>query len=150
MDLSAEPQSAQTKTWQAWEQAAWWLHANDCCRRHRFGPRSRKTPRATEQLSSRATATKARVPRALLLLLSPLSRVRLRATPQTAARQAPPSPPSWWFCRQGHWRGLPLPSPLGPVLHNTKPTQHNSRATLALHSQRQARAATPPSTQKYV
>ena len=37
-----------------------------------------------------------------------LSRVRLIATPWTAAYQAPPS---MGFSRQEHWSGLPLPSP---------------------------------------
>ena len=37
-----------------------------------------------------------------------LSRVRLLATPQTAAYQAPPS---MGFSRQEYWSGLPLPSP---------------------------------------
>ena len=37
------------------------------------------------------------------------SRVRLCATPQTAARQAPPS---LGFSRQEHWSGLPFPSPV--------------------------------------
>ena len=45
----------------------------------------------------------------LLLLLSRFSRVRLCATPQTAAHQAPPS---LGFSRQEHWSGLPFPSPL--------------------------------------
>ena len=45
----------------------------------------------------------------LLLLLSRFSRVRLCATPQTAARQAPPS---LGFSRQEHWSGLPFPSPM--------------------------------------
>ena len=45
----------------------------------------------------------------LLLLLLLLSRVRLCATPQTAAHQAPPS---LGFSRQEHWSGLPLPSPM--------------------------------------
>ena len=45
----------------------------------------------------------------LLLLLSRFSRVRLCATPETAARQAPPS---LGFSRQEHWSGLPLPSPM--------------------------------------
>ena len=44
---------------------------------------------------------------ALLLLLSRFSRVRLCATPQTAAHQAPPS---LGFSRQEHWSGLPFPS----------------------------------------
>ena len=44
-----------------------------------------------------------------LLLLSRLSRVRLCATPQTAAHQAPPS---LGFSRQEHWSGLPFPSPM--------------------------------------
>ena len=45
----------------------------------------------------------------LLLLLSPLSRVRLCATPQMAAHHAPPS---LGFSRQEHWSGLPFPSPM--------------------------------------
>ena len=43
----------------------------------------------------------------LLLLLSRLSRVRLCATPYTAAYQAPLS---LGFSRQEHWSGLPFPS----------------------------------------
>ena len=45
----------------------------------------------------------------MLLLLSHFSRVRLCATPQTAAHQAPPS---LGFSRQEHWSGLLLPSPM--------------------------------------
>ena len=45
----------------------------------------------------------------LLLLLSCFSRVRFCATPQTAAKQAPPS---LGFSRQEHWSGLPFPSPV--------------------------------------
>ena len=45
----------------------------------------------------------------LLLLLSRFSRVRLCATPWTAAHQAPPS---LGFSRQEHWSGLPFPSPV--------------------------------------
>ena len=48
-------------------------------------------------------------PQLLLLLLSRFSRVRLCATPQTAAHQAPPS---LGFSRQEHWSGLPFPSPM--------------------------------------
>ena len=43
------------------------------------------------------------------LLLSHYSRVQLCATPQTEARQAPPS---LGFSRQEHWSGLPFPSPM--------------------------------------
>ena len=43
----------------------------------------------------------------LLLLLSHFSRVRLCATPETAAHRAPPS---LGFSRQEHWSGLPFPS----------------------------------------
>ena len=46
---------------------------------------------------------------ALLLLLSHFSRVRLCATPETAAHQAPPS---LGFSRQEHWSGAPFPSPV--------------------------------------
>ena len=49
----------------------------------------------------------------LLLLLSHLSCVRLCATPETAAHQAPPS---LGFSRQEHWSGLPFPSPLDSTL----------------------------------
>ena len=45
----------------------------------------------------------------LLLLLSHFSCVRLCATPQTAAHQAPPS---LGFSRQEHWSVLPFPSPM--------------------------------------
>ena len=45
----------------------------------------------------------------LLLLLSRCSRVRLCATPETAARQAPLS---LGFSRQERWSGLPFPSPM--------------------------------------
>ena len=45
----------------------------------------------------------------LLLLLSCFSCVRLCATPQTAAHQAPLS---LGFSRQEHWSGLPFPSPV--------------------------------------
>ena len=45
----------------------------------------------------------------MLLLLSRFSPVRLCATPQMAAHQAPPS---LGFSRQEHWSGVPLPSQL--------------------------------------
>ena len=45
----------------------------------------------------------------LLLLLSRFSRVRLCATPETAAHQAPPS---LGVSRQEHWSGLPFSSPM--------------------------------------
>ena len=44
----------------------------------------------------------------MLLLLSRFSRVRLCATPETAAHWAPLS---LGFSRQEHWSGLPFPSP---------------------------------------
>ena len=46
---------------------------------------------------------------ALLLLLTHFSCVRLCATPETAAHQAPPS---LGFSRQEHWSGLPFPPPM--------------------------------------
>ena len=45
----------------------------------------------------------------LLLLLSRFSRVRLCATSETAAHQAPLS---LGFSREEHWSGLPFPSPM--------------------------------------
>ena len=63
----------------------------------------------------------------LLLLLSRLSRVRLCATPQTAAHQAPPS---MGFSRQEYWSGVPLPSP-----HAMRCSQKFSSAQLLSHVQ---------------
>ena len=60
-----------------------------------FSPGSQSQPKATEKW--------------LLMLLSRCSRIRLCATPQTAAHQAPPS---LGFSRQEHWSGLPFPSPM--------------------------------------
>ena len=48
----------------------------------------------------------------LLLLLRCFSRVRLCATPELAAHQAPPS---LGFSRQEHWSGLPFLSPMMKV-----------------------------------
>ena len=45
----------------------------------------------------------------ILLLLSPFSRVRLCATLETAAHQAPPP---LRFSTQEYWSGVPLPSPI--------------------------------------
>ena len=45
----------------------------------------------------------------MALLLSRFSRVRLCATPEMAAHQAPPS---LGFSRQEHWSGLAFPSPM--------------------------------------
>ena len=42
-------------------------------------------------------------------MLSHFGRVRLCATPETAAHQAPLS---LGFSRQEHWSGLPFPSPM--------------------------------------
>ena len=52
----------------------------------------------------------------LLLLLSRFSRVRLFATPWTAAYQGPPS---MGFSRQEYWSGLPLPTPVYVVTHHS-------------------------------
>ena len=45
----------------------------------------------------------------LLLLLSRFSHVRLCATPEMTAHQAPPF---LGFSRQEHWSGLPFPPPV--------------------------------------
>ena len=74
----------------------------------------------------------------LLLLLSRFSCVRLCATPETAAHQAPPS---LGFSRQKHWSGLPFPSPVhksekwkwsrSVVSDSSRP--HGLRPTRVLH-----------------
>ena len=62
-----------------------------------------------EELVTIACLLPEKEPHEMLLLLSRFSRVRLCATPQTAAHQAPPS---LGFSRQEHWSGLPFPSPV--------------------------------------
>ena len=56
----------------------------------------------------------------LLLLLSRVSHVRLCATPETAAHQAPLS---LGFSRQEHWSGLPFPSPMHEVKSESEVAQ---------------------------
>ena len=56
----------------------------------------------------------------VLLLLSRFSRVRLCVTPQTEARQAPPS---LGFSRQEHWSGLPFPFPMHERKSESEVTQ---------------------------
>ena len=61
-----------------------------------------------------------------LLLLSYVSRVRLCATPETAAHQAPLS---LGFSGQEYWSGLPLPSRENrpeQISNNTSATPTNS------------------------
>jgi len=67
------------------------------------------------------------LPTLLLLLLSHFSRVRLLATPWTAAYQAPLS---MGFSRQEYWSEVPLPSPFAYLTALLK----SSRRKLA-HSQ---------------
>ena len=67
--------------------------------------------------------------RMLLLLLSHFSRVRLCATAQAAAHQAPPS---LGFCRQEHWIGLPFSSPIvriNKIIHNSMYSLYNEYPT---------------------
>ena len=61
----------------------------------------------------------------LLLLLSHFSCVRLCATPQTAAHQAPPS---MGFSREEYWSGLPFPSPM----HERKSESEVAQSCLTL------------------
>ena len=67
----------------------------------------RRNQRFLSELDVRAKTQPCRV--LLLLLLSHFSHVRLCATPEMAAHQAPPS---LGFSRQEHWSGLPFPSPM--------------------------------------
>ena len=92
--------------------------ARDSVRRPaRALPRAATTRRVPQPLQNSPTVSKEHpCPRnqviplllLLLLLLSHFSRVRLCATPETIAHQAPPS---LGFSRQEHWSGLPFPSP---------------------------------------
>ena len=60
----------------------------------------------------------------MLLLLSHFSHVRLCATPEMAAHQAPPS---LGFSRQEHWSGLPFPSPNRMLLSHKKEWNNATR-----------------------
>ena len=62
----------------------------------------------------------------LLLLLSRFSRVKLCATPQTAAHQAPLS---LGFFQQEHWSGLPFPSPV----HESEKSKWSRSVISSLH-----------------
>ena len=64
---------------------------------------------ARPHTEGRLTLNPLLLPARLLLLLSHFRRVRLCATPQMAAHQAPLS---LGFSRQEHWSGLPFPSPV--------------------------------------
>ena len=90
----------------------------------------------------------------LLLLLSRFSRVRLCATPETTAHQAPPS---LGFSRQEHWSGLSLSSPMheseSEVTQSSPTPSHHMDCSLpgpSIHGIFQARdlewgaIATPP------
>ena len=81
------------------------------CARGEEGRRAQRlvTIRACELVVSTLSPLEATGWLLLLLLLSQFSRVRVCATPWTAAHQAPPS---LGFSRQEHWSGLPFPSPM--------------------------------------
>ena len=68
-----------------------------------------------------------------------LSRVRLLATPWTAAHEAPPS---MGFARQEYWSGVPLPS-LNPLLKLTKSSPDPQAYTLSMVF-KTLKAALPP------
>ena len=74
---------------------------------HTLGEEGRGRPRVRRRAVKRQLSHLYRI--VLCLLLSHFSRVRLCATPQTTAHQAPPS---LGFSRQEHWSGLPFPSPM--------------------------------------
>ena len=80
-------------------------------KRHEFDPRVGKIPwRRAWQPIPVFLPGEPQGPRSmLLLLLSLFSCVRLCATPEMAAHQAPLS---LGFSRQEHWSGLPFPSPM--------------------------------------
>ena len=63
----------------------------------------------------------------LLLLRSRFSRVRLCATPEPAAHQAPPSR---GFCRQEHWSGVPCPSPVRGVERESGAARYEHRSAV--------------------
>ena len=74
----------------------------------------------------------------LLLLLSCFSRVRLCATPQTAAHQAPLS---LGFSRQEYWSGLPFPS----LMHKSEVTVKSLSRVRLLATPWTAAYQAPPS-----
>ena len=82
-----------------------WTHSHP----HSTKGTSLPTPLGSKQSRELVACSLSSLLQQLLLLLSRFSSVRLCATPQTAAHQAPPS---LGFFRQEHWSGLPFPSPM--------------------------------------
>ena len=74
---------------------------------------------------------------AVILLLSHFSRVRLCATPQTAAHQAPLS---LGFSRQEYWSGLPF-----PPMHKVKSESEVAQSYLTLSDPMDCSPQAPPS-----
>ena len=74
----------------------------------------------------------------LLLLLSRFSRVRLCATPEMAAHQAPPS---LGFSKQEHWSGLPFQNP-NHYQHDTPGTTGRSGHLLPCRQGEQSHCVT--------
>ena len=64
-----------------------------------------------------------------------LSRVRLLATPWTAAHQAPPS---MGFSRQEYWSGVPLPSPIYKINNKDFLSSTGNLASLVAQSVRES------------
>ena len=62
-----------------------------------------------------------------------LSRVRLLATPWTAAHQAPPS---MGFSRQEYWSGVPLPSPMVCVTNYNFKRQTKTQGNIDIGAKR--------------
>ena len=73
----------------------------------------------------------------LLLLLSCFSRVRLCATPEMAAHQAPPS---LGFSRQKLWSGLPFPYPM----HDSESEREVAQSCLTLSDPMDCSPPGPP------
>ena len=88
---------------------------------------------ARRRLSSSSTRSWQAPAVRALLLLSRFGRVRLCATPQTAAHQAPPCV---GFSGQEHWRGLPCE---GPKLLYPDETQRWKQLCLDIGSRRTCR-----------
>ena len=65
-----------------------------------------------------------------------LSRVRLCATPWTAAYQAPPS---MEFSRQEYWSGVPLPSPCMLMFLHINPNHSSIASSASIPALRQGR-----------
>ena len=105
---------------------------SDSVRPHRWQPT--RLPRPWDSLGKNSGVGCHFLLQCVKVKVKLLSRVRLLATPWTAAYQAPPS---MGFSRQEYWSGVPLPSPIllsSMLLKQSKQTKNPKSKREVSHS----------------